>query len=199
MTKEQFIVAIIGAVLGFLGGGAGAALGFWQFLIKRKDEKEEKDMQTLINKAVEKAKQDLHDEFRVGLESRGEEGKERFETHQKSIADINERIESNSKQIEQILGIVKDQAEKYDVLAESLTALNTVSKANAEATRSNNYDRFLIVAKKALKSKQLTISEKTNMVQLYTSYKELGGEDPIVQTYYEECMKLTPVPDEDRN
>lgn len=196
MSKEQMIVSIVVAIIGAIAASLGGGFAFAQFLIKRRDEKEEKDVQKIIDAAIQQAKKEMRQEFNEGLVMRGEEGKERFDTHQESIKEINKRIESNSEQIGQILGIVKDQAEKYEMLAESLASLNMVSKANAEAMRSTNYDRILIVAKKVLNAKQMTVSEKTNLMQLYNSYTELQGDDPLVKTYYDECMKLSAIPDE---
>lgn len=212
----KILATIIVAIVGTLGGGY---FGYKKFLIERKDNKEEKNTQHLIDVSIAKAKEemqmeikesvrqaivdcgaigdkairqvqdDLKNEFRKGLEMRGEEGKTRF--------DINSRqIEQNSKQIEEILGIVKDQAEKYDVMAESLTTLNRVVEASAESQRNSNYDRFLMVANKALINNRITITEKTNLNQLFNSWVKLGGKDPKITTLYDECMKLITIPDE---
>ena len=206
----SWLQAIITLLVALLGGVGSSYFSYRQFILKRKDEKEEKSIQKQIDdsietamkrfidecgeigdKEIEKAKEEVRKELQVGLEMRGEEGKERFDLNSK-------QIEANSRQINEILIIVKDQAQKYDAMAESLTALNTIVKASAESQRNSNYDRLLIVTNKVLKSGKMTISDKTNIKQLYNSWKELGGEDPTskMETMYDECMKMTPIPDE---
>lgn len=208
MTIGQIIVAIIAAIL----GTAGASFGFLQYLISRKDAKEEKTVQKQIDDsieaikeelkskiiaecgeigdgAIEKMKQEVKEEFEEGLRKRGEEGRERFIKN-------SEQIEANSKQINEILSIVKDQAQKYEVMAESLTSLNKVVTIAAESQRNSNYDRILMVMNTILRKQKMTITEKTNLRQLYNSWKDLKGYDPKIETMYEECMKLNPVPDE---
>ena len=58
---------------------------------------------------------------------------------------------------------------------------------------------MLVVAKKALKRGAITISEKTNLKQLYDSYTELQGTDPKIKTYYEDCLQLKSIPDEEED
>jgi hypothetical protein len=67
---------------------------------------------------------------------------------------------------------------------------------SAESQKNSNYDRLLIVMSKVLKSGILTFTDKTNLLQLYTSWKELGGNDPKIETMYDECMKLKPTLEE---
>lgn len=214
MTPGQIIVTIIVALIGSFSG----AFGFAQFMIKRKDDKEEKDIQKMIDTSIEKAKgafivecgsigdaqiQKAKDEIRAELEegliARGEEGKERFEINSKQITE-------NTAMIKEVLDIQRSAGEKFNQLAESLTALNEataitsrLTKACAEGVRSTNYDKMLVVAKKALKRGAITISEKTNLKQLYDSYTELQGTDPKIKTYYEDCLQLKSIPDEEED
>ena len=87
-----------------------------------------------------------------------------------------------------------------DDFRESLTSLTSMAKMSAESQRNNTYDRILMVANKVLKSRTITITEKTNLKQLYSSWQDFHREgeklDPKIVTIYEECMKLTPIPDE---
>lgn len=193
MTPLQAIVAIVVAVIGVAGG----AFGFAQFMIKRKDDKEQNTIQKQIDNAIALSRKEMKEFLTQGLIERGEEGRQRFEINSK-------QIESNTVQIGEILGIVKDQAEKYDLMASSITALNDatainakLTKACAEGMRSTTYDRILLVASKALKRKQITISEKTNLRQLYNSYTELQGKDARIETIYEDCLKLEVIPDDE--
>ena len=205
MTWLSGIVTILVALV---GGSVSAIISHRQFLLKRQDEKEEKSVQKQIDDSIDKAmedfiakcgeigdaqiqkaKEEVRKEFEEGLIMRGKEGKERFDINSKQIAE-------NSEMIKEILEIQKDQSQKFEMLAESMTALNKVVMASAESQRNANYDRLLFVANKVLKSGKMTISEKTNIKQLYNSWKDLSGNDPKIDTLYEECMKLTPIPDE---
>ncbi len=218
MTLLQAISAIVIAII----GTAGATFGFIQFMIKRKDDKEEKDIQTLIDasnaklkeeirveikaavqqgivdcgvigdKAIRQTQEDLKKKFEEGLKDRGEEGKKRFETHAAAISEINEQIKANSQQIAELTELTKTQLQNQAGFTESLAALNRVVAASAESQCNSNYDRLLIVTNKVLKSGKMTISDKTNIKQLYSSWKELGGKDPtgMMDTMYEECMGM---------
>lgn len=216
------IVTVVVAVITTFGGGYFVLKKFY---IERQDTKEEKATQLLIDNAITKVKEEMRkeikdsvqqgivdcgeigdkailrvrDEFmkslKEGLEARGKEGKERFDINSQQIQENSRQLTENSRQIEEILGIVKGQVQKYDAMVESLTSLNKVAVATAEAQCNSNYDRLLIVTNKVLKSGKLTISDKTNLTQLYDSWKILGGKDPKMDTMYGECMKFTPVLD----
>lgn len=218
MTLGQMIVAIAVAIIGASAG----AFTFLQFMIKRKDEKEEKTSKEAIQKQIDKsideafnkfiatcgeigdkqisnAVEKAKEEFQEGLTMRGEEGKERFEINSRQISE-------NTNMIKEVLEIQKQTNEKFDKLAESMTVLNEATTANsiltkacAEGVRSTNYDKMLVVAKKALKRGAITISEKTNLKQLYDSYTELQGTDPKIKTYYEDCLQLKSIPDEEED
>ena len=218
---------IIVAAITSLGG---TYFTYKKFVIERQDAKEEKNIQVLIDKSIEKAKEDMRKEIKEavqqgivdcgvigdrairevqedivrkleeGLKARGEEGKERFELNSKQIQENSKQLSENSRQIEELIGVVKDQAEsnneKFNALADTLASLNKVIGISAESQANSNYDRLLIVTNKVLKSGKLTISDKTNLKQLYGSWKDLGGKDAKMDTLYEECMKITPVPDD---
>ena len=185
MTIWQGIVTIIAALIAGMGGG----FTFLQFMIKRKDDKAEKDVNKAITDAVAAAKMEIYAELNKVSAERSAEGAERFNTHAKSLVEVNHQIDENTKQIGELTEISKS-------VLESMESLSKVVKASAESQRNANYDRILFVGKQVIKARQITLSEKTNIKQLYESYKELQGPDPYIDTVYEECMRLTPVPDE---
>lgn len=189
MTKEQIIVTIVVAIIGVVGSSMASAFGFLQFWLKRRDEKDEEALKKMIAKMISEADDRLRGEFNDGLSEREHTGKERF--------DINSRaIQENTEQIAELTSLVRDQVTKMDIFTDSMTSLTLLVTASAESQRNSNYDRLLFVANKVLKSGKMTISEKTNLRQLYNSWKELKGNDPKIDTLYEECMKITPIPDE---
>lgn len=214
---------IIVAGITAFGGGY---FSYKKFVIERNDAKEEKSTQLLIDNSIGQAKEEMREEikeavqkgiidcgeigdrailrvrddlqksFAEGLEARGQEGAERFRINSDQISENSKQLAVNSKQIEEILSIVKGQTEKYDAMADSLTALNKLAVASAEAQCNSQFDRLLITTNKILKNGRMTITDKTNIKQLYESWKILGGKDPKMETLYEECMKITPVPDD---
>lgn len=186
-----------------------------QLLIDNSIEKAKEEMRKEIKAAVQqgivdcgvigdKAIREVQEEFikrlEDGLRVRSDEGKNRFEINSRQIQENSKQLSENSKQIEELVGIVKDQAEsnneKFTALADTLTSLNKVISISAESQANSNYDRLLIVTNKVLKSGKMSISDKTNLNQLYGSWKDLGGKDPKMDTLYEECMKITPTLDE---
>lgn len=196
MTKEQIIVTILVAAIGVIGTSIASVFGFLPFWLKRRDEKDEEALRAMISKMIGEADDKLRGEFRSGLDEREHTGKERFDTHAESIREINEQIKLNNKQITELTELSKTQLQNQVGFTESLTALNKMVKISVESQRNSNYDRLLLVTTKILKSGKMTFSDKTNLIQLYTSWKEMGGIDPEMDTKYEECIKFKPVLDE---
>jgi hypothetical protein len=181
MSKEQMIVAIVVAIIGVIGTAVGSSFAFLQFMIKRKDDKKENNVLKLIDEAVSKAKEEMHDEFEKGLAKRGKEGKERFDINSK-------QIQQNAEALSRLLTIQEEQTKKVDVMMDSLTSLNTVTKACAEGVRSTLYDKIYIVAERAIARKGITADEQANVTQLWTSYSALGGNGKG-KTYARICME----------
>ena len=150
------------------------------------------DCGTIGDKAIREAENSFAKKLEEGLKARSDEGAERFKTHAAAISEINEQIKANSEQIAELTELTKAQLQNQSGFTESLAALNKVVALSAESQCNSNYDRLLIVTNKVLKSGKMTISDKTNIKQLYNSWKELGGKDPTgkMETMYEECMGM---------
>ena len=183
MTLGQAIVSIILALI----AGISSTITFF---VKRKDDMKEKEINKLIDDAVNLAKSEIYKEIAKVSQERSQEGAERFKTHAESFKQVNRQIEENTKQI-------KELTEMSMNVFKSMESLNKAVRASAESQRNSNYDGLLIVGKKVLKSQRITLSEKTNFKQLYDSYKDLNGDDPYIETLHEECMRFTPVPDDE--
>ena len=218
MTILQAIVSIIVALI---AGTTGGGLVFAKFWIERRDRKEEISVQKQIDDSIICARKEITNEIKAavqqgildcgvigdkairqaednfvhkleeGLKARGEEGRERFEIN-------SNQINENSSMIKEILAIQRDQTEKMGRMAESITSLAQVSEACAESQRNSNYDRLLIVTNNIIKAGVMTITEKTNLTQLYNSWKKLQGRDPKIDTLYDECMKVRTVLDTEK-
>ena len=218
MTLLQAIVSIAVALI---AGTTGGGLVFAKFWIERKDKQEERSVQKQIDDSIAAARKEITEEIKDavaqgivdcgvigdkaireaednfvhrledGLKARGEEGKERYEINSK-------QINENSTMIKEILAIQKNQTEQMGQMAESITSLAQVSEACAESQRNSNYDRLLIVTSNIIKAGVMTITEKTNLMQLYDSWQKLQGRDPKIDTLYKECMKVKTILDTDK-
>lgn len=182
MTWGQAILSIVLALI----AGVSSTITFF---VKRKDDMKEKDVQNRINEAVLSAKSEIYEKLNQISTERSEEGAERFKIHAESFKTVNKQIEENTKQIGELTEISKN-------VLESMESMNKMVKVSAEGQRNTTYDRILIVGKKILSSKKISLSEKTNLKQLYTSYKALQGHEPYIDTLYEECMKQELVGDD---
>lgn len=181
MTIWQGIVSIILALIAGISGTI-------TFFVKRKDDMKEKNIDKLINDAVIATKAEIYEKLAKVSQERSDEGAERFRIHAESFKEVNKQIEENTKQIGELTEISKSTLE-------TIRDLNTTVLASAESQRNAIYDRILIVGKKTLSEGQITLSDKTNIKQLYESYKKLKGNDPYINTLFDECSKLPLVAD----
>lgn len=168
MDRGQLIATIVVAIIGFFGTAAASGFGFAQFMIKRRDEKEDNNIQSRIDEAVKAAEGRMQEKLEKGLIARGEEGRERFEIN-------SEQIKQNAETAGKILRIQEEQTKKVDLMMDSLNALNLTTKACAEGVKSTLYDKIYIIAQKAIARKGITADEKANVSQLWDSYRELNG------------------------
>jgi hypothetical protein len=181
MTLGQAIVSII---LALIAGVSGTIT----FFVKRKDEKEEKNINKIVDDAVIATKAEIYKELAKVSQERSDEGAERFRIHAESFKEVNRQIKENTEQIGELTEISKN-------VLETIGDLNTTVLASAESQRNAIYDRILIVGKKVLSEGKITLSDKTNVKQLYDSYRKLKGNDPYIDTLYDECSKLPLVAD----
>lgn len=181
MTIWQGVVSIILALIAGISGTI-------TFFVKRKDDQKKENVSKLIDDAVIATKAEIYEKLAQVSHERSEEGAERFKIHAKSFEEVNKQIEENTKQINELTEISKN-------VLETIGDLNTTVLASAESQRNAIYDRILIVGKKVLSTGQITLSDKTNIKQLYDSYRKLKGNDPYIDTLYDECTKLPLVAD----
>ena len=184
------IVKIIVGLFALTGVCLSVYFGWKQFSIKRADEKEDKSIKLQIDNAISAARKEITEEINTavkqGIVECGVIGDKAIRETQN---ELDKQIAENSKQIGELTVISKGVLEKMDVMSNKL---NVVGESN----KNNNYDRLLIVTNKILKSGKMTIADKTNLKQLYQSWKDLNGEDPKMETMYDECMRINPILDE---
>ena len=183
MTPLQAFVTILCALIAVAGVITSSILGYKQFKLKRQDEIEANDVQKRIDEAVLKAKEEMLMELAKVSKARSEEGAERFNTHAEAFKAVDKRIEENTMQIRELTRISKEVLGSMETMGKKLDVVG-------DSNRNNNYDRLLIVTNKILKSGKMTITDKTNLRQLYKSWKALGGSDDEMDTKYDECMEM---------
>lgn len=186
-------------VLIMAGGGTVAALlKFFEFLIQhfshkkeRAEDKEEnnirkelKDHLTNVNNQWKvdycdvnaKAIADLAKEVREGLEEREAKGAERYQEHKESIEELRKAMIK-----------LADNAEKTrklgDYMGQSLMGLT--------------HDKLIYLGKTYQRRGAITLAEQNNLKLLYTPYHDGLGGNSDGEGYYNFCMNLPVVTDEE--
>ena len=186
-------------VLIMAGGGTVAALlKFFEFLIQhfnhkkeRAEDKEENDIRkemkdhlTSVNAKWKedycdvnaKAIADLANEVREGLADREARGAERYKEHQKSIEELRKAMITMAENTEETRRI-------GGYMAESLMALT--------------HDKIVYLGKVYQRRGAITLAEQNNLKLLYTPYHDGLGGNSDGEGYYNYCMNLPVVTDEE--
>ncbi len=186
-------------VLIMAGGGTVAALlKFFEFLIQhfshkkeRAEDKEEnnirkelKDHLTNVNNQWKldycdvnaKAIADLAKEVREGLEEREAKGAERYQEHKENIEELRQamiKLAENTEETKKIGGY----------MAESLLGIS--------------HDKIVYLGKAYQRRGAITLAEKNNLTLLYKPYHDGLGGNSDGEGYYNYCMNLPVVTDEE--
>ncbi len=112
--------------------GSGALFSFIQFLIQRKDNKEDKK----IDERFEKIEKEIH----TGLEEREKTGAERFEIHEKAYKDMMTLHQEDFKKLFQTFEELKEN----DIRVEkTLTQIVTNQKSVCDALTGLAHDKIV--------------------------------------------------------
>ena len=186
-------------VLIMAGGGTVAALlKFFEFLIQhfshkkeRAEEKEENDIRkelkdhlTNVNNQWKldycdvnaKAITDLAKEVREGLADREAKGAERYLEHKENIEELRKAMITMAENTEETRKIGK-------YMSESLMALT--------------HDKLIYLGKTYQRRGAITLAEQNNLKLLYTPYHDGLGGNSDGEGYYNYCMNLPVVTDEE--
>lgn len=173
---------IIQMVLTILG--SGAALGFVEFLIKRKDERQDKkeEKEDTTKKDIADLKEtmttgfiEMQKEFQKKLDQSSQENREKFEAHKTNIKVLADGMQS----------IVNDN---------KLT--KEMSETVGEAIIGLTHDKLVYLTDKITRRKAITYKEQANLKSLYVPYKKLGG-NGTGEAGYKHCMDLPVVTDDE--
>jgi hypothetical protein len=150
----QIIVTVI---------GSNALFAFITFLIKRKDDKDDRFKQI---------EQKLDD----GLEERENTGKERYEEHREAIEELRQAI----------LALTEDARER-----------SQLEKCMASSLMALSHDKLVTLGKIYQRRGAITLAEQNNLKLIYTPYHNGLGGNSDGEGYYEYCMHLPVVTEEE--
>lgn len=173
-----------------LGGGG---FKFAEYLIERKtqlkirkeDKAEEKD------KTLQLLKDELREEFKIGLEESEQKNAEKFKTN-------SDAIDANTKAIGELIELNKSLTEKVDTLADSVkTSFDAIDKKveyQSNGLKSVLYGQISDIYDRCLSrcdGGAITSDEEANLEQLYESYSGLGGNGRGHKMYEKACEMHT--------
>ena len=158
-------------------------MSFLQFLIQRKDNKDDKIGEIL--KKLEEGKdnqegaslqryEELKHDLNEGLKIREETGKERYLEHKEAIQKLNEAI---------------FQLTKND------TSQNEYMKNIGNSLIGLSHDKIMRLSDKFLERGGITLKEKTTLKSIYDPYRDLGGNGDC-QVAYEQVNQLPIITEE---
>lgn len=155
MDWTQIVITAITVIL---------SSGLIQFLLSRKDKKEED------------AKTDhfdlLRKEFKAGLEEREKTGRMRYDEHHVSIEKMSLQ---HQKDFQMLLDAIK-QLEKNDTnITESIKVITDTQQNIGNAIIGLAHDKLVYSTDKIIERGAVTMKEKATLESIYAPYVKLGG------------------------
>lgn len=164
--------------------GSGALFSFIQFLIQRKDNKEDKK----IDERFEKIEKEMH----TGLEEREKTGAERFETHEKAYKDMMKLHQDDFKKLFQTFEELKENDSRVE---KTLTQIVTNQKSVCDALTGLAHDKIVYMTDHITERGYITLKEKATLDSIYIPYRSMGG-NSHAKAGYEHVSELEVVSDE---
>lgn len=174
--------------------------GLIQFFFNRKDKQKEdakkdsaetikKEMKDHLTNVNNKWKEDYCDKnakmieelahtVKDGLEERENKGQERYEEHKKTIEEL-------KKAVIVLTDDAKDRRKYEQAMGESLMALT--------------HDKLVHLGKTYQKRGAITLAEKNNLTMLYKPYHDGLGGNSDGEGYFNYCMNLPVITEEEAN
>lgn len=174
--------------------------GLIQFFFNRKDKQKEdakkdssetikKEMKDHLTNVNNKWKEDYCDKnakmieelaltVKDGLEERENKGRERYEEHRKTIEEL-------KKAVIVLTDDAKDRRKYEQAMGESLMALT--------------HDKLVHLGKTYQKRGAITLAEKNNLTMLYKPYHDGLGGNSDGEGYFNYCMNLPVITEEEAN
>lgn len=167
--------------------GSGALFSFLQFLIQRKDTKEDKK----IDERFEK----LQKEMQEGLDAREKTGAERFEKHEKNIKEM---MKVHSEDFQQLLKTFDQLKENDERVEKTLNQIFDNQKNVCDALTGMAHDKIVYMTDKITERGFITLKERATLDSIYIPYKKMGG-NSHAKAGYEHVIELEVISDEKAN
>ena len=209
MDVTQIVLTVVGSVI-----GSGAVFGFVQFLITRRDKRQEeakhdhdeelkqemKDHLTNVNAQWKvdycdknaKAINNLVEEVRIGLADREAMGKKRYDEHHIAIEKLSIQ---HQKEFLELKKAIDKLTENDTRITSSLEKMSEKQGNMADGLLGLAHDRIIFSTDKIAERGAVTLREKATLKSMYEPYRKLGGNGDC-ETAMEHVMNLPVVSDE---
>lgn len=167
--------------------GSGALFSFIQFLIQRKDTKEDKN----IDKKFEEVNKRIDD----GLEERDKTGLKRYEEDRQSIEDI---VELHKKDLQSLLDALGELKKNDERIEKTINSISDNQKNVCDALIGMAHDKIIYMTDKITERGYITLKERATLDSIYLPYKKMGG-NSHAKAGYEHVIELEVISDEKAN
>lgn len=193
MEGWQAALTILGSLL-----GSGAAFGFAQFWITRKDEKEKEakrnreeeikqEMRDHLTEVNAQWKEDycdknresiaaLHDAVVKGLQDREDVGRQRYEEHHLAIEKM---TVEHQKEFLELKKAIDKLTSNESAITESIAALTETQTAIGASLVGQAHDRIMFLSDRIAERGGITNREKATIKSMYVPYRKLGGNGEV--------------------
>jgi len=175
-TVVQIILTVI---------GSGALFSFFQFLIQRRDKKEEDTTQKQLIK--------LKNEIMTDVYEREKNNQIRSEISQKAIQELTDLQERSFNQLIETIDQLKESDRRITKDIERIA--NGQDNMN-KALVGMIHDQIVSTTDLISRRGAITLKEKTSLQNIYVPYRNMGGNSDA-KTGYEYVMTLSVIPEEE--
>ena len=167
--------------------GSGALFSFIQFLIQRKDTKEDKN--------IDKKFEEVNKRIDNGLEERDKTGLQRYEEDRKSIKDI---MELHKKDLQNLLDVLEELKNNDERIEKMINSISDNQKNVCDALIGMAHDKIIYMTDKITERGYITLKERATLDSIYIPYKKMGG-NSHAKAGYEHVIELEVISDEKAN
>lgn len=164
--------------------GSGALFSFIQFLIQRKDTKEDKNL--------DKKFKEVNERIDNGLKERDKTGLQRFEEDRKSIQDI---MELHQKDLKSLLNVLEELKNNDERIEKTINSISENQKNVCDALIGMAHDKIIYMTDKITERGYITLKERATLDSIYQPYSAMGG-NSHAKAGYEHVIELDVTSDE---
>lgn len=175
--------------------GSGALFSFLQFLIQRKDKRNDTNIEKRFDEIVNifnKQLKEVSNKLEVSIQERENKGAERYNTHKIKIEDMSEQHNRDFKALLQAIDQLKENDSK---ITSTIDIINENQKNACDALMGLAHDRIIFTSDKIIERGCVTTKEKATLESIYEPYKRMGG-NSHAKVGYENVTKLEVVSEE---